>query len=264
MDGRISLWLLTLPLATLLTGCITTSTQKNAGTPTNPAVARLDEAPRPTKKIDGPKRNPQPSTEIAFGKLKEAEADSEAAKSQPEAQARLRDEARKAYQHALKLDPNNLEASRRLGQLYVKNNDYERAQEIYRKAMAKYPKDASLWYDLAMCHKCRQEFSESVRCLNKALELDPENREYQKKLGFTLAWMGQHEQGLTWLTRAQGSAEAHLNLARVLGLKDQVELARQHLRLARGQNGELLPQAQELLAALDNAGVTTRKRADLE
>lgn len=264
MDGRTSLWLLALPLATLLSGCITTGSQKNASSSTNTTVARTDDAPRVVKKNDGPKRNPHPNTEIAFGKLKEAEADSDAAKSQPEAQARLRDDARKAYQQALKLDPNNLEASRRLGQLYAKNGDFERAHEVYKKVMAKHPKDATLWYDLAMCHKRRHDFNESVRCLNKALELDPENREYQKKLGFTLAWMGHHDQGLTWLTRAQGPAEAHLNVARVLGLKDQVELARHHLKLARGQDGELLPQAQALLSALDNPAATSSRRDIIE
>jgi tetratricopeptide (TPR) repeat protein len=248
---------LTLPLATLLSGCFTTGSQKNAGT-------RIEEAPKVVRKEDGPKRNPHASTEIAFGKLKEAEADSDEAKSQPEAQARLRDDARKAYQHALKLEPTNLEASRRLGQLYAKIGDYERAQDIYKKVMAKHPKDATLWYDLAMCHKRRHDFNESARCLNKALELDPENREYQKKLGFTLAWMGQYDQGLTWLTRAQGAGEAHLNVARVLGLKDQIELAKHHLRLAKTANGELLPEARDLLAALDNPATTALRRGDLE
>lgn len=257
MDGRTSLWLLTLPLATLLSGCLTTGSQNNTGT-------RIEETPKIVRKEDGPKRNPHVSTEIAFGKLKEAEADSEAAKSQPEAQARLRDDARKAYQQALKIDPNNLEASRRLGQLYAKIGDYERAQAICKKALAKHPKNATLWCDLAVCHKRRHDFNESVRCLNKAVDLDPENRDYQKSLGFTLAWMGQIDQGLAWLTRAQGAGEAHLNVARVLGLKDQVELAKHHLRLAKTSNGELLPQARDLLAALDNPSTTAIRRADLE
>src|SRR5437588_6238578 len=111
MDGRTSIWLLTIPLTMLAAGCVTTQTQKNVTPPANTTLTRIDEAPS-AKRNEMPKRNPQPSTEIAFGKMKEAEADSAAAKANPEGQARLRDEARQAYQHAIKLDPNNVEAQR--------------------------------------------------------------------------------------------------------------------------------------------------------
>jgi tetratricopeptide (TPR) repeat protein len=260
MDGRISAWLM-IPLTMLGAGCVTTQTQKNVTPPGNSNLTRIDDTPRP-KKDDAPKRNPQPSTEIAFGKMKEGEADSEAAKTNPEAQARLRDEARQAYQHALKLDPNHLEAQRCLGRLYAKMGDFARAQEVYKKAMATHPKDASLWYDLGLCHNRRKEFRESMRCFSKALELEPENRDYLKKLGFTLAWIGQVDQGLTYLTRAQGAAQAHLNIAYVLDQKDQRELAKQHCQLALRENSQL-QEARELLARLEGPAANAGLRGSL-
>ncbi len=249
MDGRTSAWLLTVPLTLLCTGCLT-GPQKTASTSGGVMSPPVAEAPKITKN-DGPKRNPLPSTEIAFGKLKEAEADSEAAKKQPEMQAGLRDDARKAYQAALKLDPNNLEAQRCLGRLYAKMGDYERAQDAYKKVMAKHPQDAGLWFDLGMCHNRRKDFSESVRCFTKALELEPENREYQRQLGFTLAWTGQVDQGLTYLTRVHGAALAHFKIACMFDQKEQRQPAIQHLRLALHANSELR-EARELLAALEN------------
>jgi tetratricopeptide (TPR) repeat protein len=242
MDGRISCWFLTVPL-TFLCGCITTQTTSVApqgGTP---------DVPKSAKREDAPMRTPQSATMLGLGKVKESEADSEA---NPENQARLRDEARQAYQFALKIDPNNLEAQGRLGKLYSKIGDFERAQDTLKKAVAAHPKDASLWYDLGMCHNRRKDFSESARCLSKAVELEPENREYLKKLGFTLAWDGKIEQGLPYLVRAHGLALAHFNIACLLDQKQQPELAKQHCRLARGANGELLDQARELLAALES------------
>src|SRR5713101_1130722 len=111
MDGRTSAWLLTVPLTMLCAGCWTTQAQKNVATPVSTTIACADDIPK-TKKDEGPKRKPLPATEIAFGEMKEGEADCDAAKQHPEAQARLRDEARQAYQQALKLDPNNLKAYR--------------------------------------------------------------------------------------------------------------------------------------------------------
>lgn len=253
MNGRISVGLLTFALTLGCGGCVTTQGEKsvasNAGVPS--ANAKLDEVAALTKKTDGPKRTPKASTEIASGKLMEAEADADGNKPNPETQARLRDQARKAYQQALKIEPNNLEAHRCLAGLYVKTNDIERALDIYQKAMAKHPNEASLWYDLGLCHQRRKDMPESVKCLTKALEMDPQNRNYLIKLGFTLAWTGQLEQGLAHLTRAHGSALAHYNIARVLLQREQNELARHHLNVALRENSQLA-EARELLNSLDN------------
>jgi Flp pilus assembly protein TadD len=257
MDGRTSAWLLSVPLTILCAGCVTTSPQKTVTTGGPTTVTQLDDVPR-AKKEDGPKRKPMPTTEIAFGQMREGEADSPIAKQNPEAQARLRDEARQAYQQALKLDPNNLEAYRCLGRLYTKMSDYERALETYKKAMAKHPKDASLWYDLGMCHSRRKDkadntrFAEAVRCFNKAHELDPENREYLKKLGYTLAWTGQVDKGLGYLTQAYGAALAHFKIACLFDQKNERIQAIHHLRLALRENSQL-QEARDLLAALEHS-----------
>ena len=258
MDGRISIWLLTLPLTALCAGCLTQTTQKTDN------VVRPDEAAKVIKKGDGPKRDPKPATEIKFGEMKENEADSAAGKTHPEIQAQLRDEARKAYQHALKLDPDNVDAQRHLAKLYAKMGDYWRAQDIYKKAMAKRPNDATLWYDLGMCHSRRKElpdnqrFPEAIRCFTKALELEPENRDYLKMLGFTLAWTGRIDQGLVYLTRAYGSAQAHLEMACMFDQKRESTLAIQQLRLALQENPQLQT-ARDFLTALENPGAAPNR-----
>lgn len=261
MDGRISLWFLTIPLTMLAAGCVTTQAKKTDSSAVRPSV-RTEDVPV-VKKPDGPKRQALPSTEIAFGKMKEAEADAETAKKRPEAQAVLRDEARKAYQQALKTDPHNLEAQRCLARLYTKMGDYERAMEIYKKTMAKHPKDASLWFDLGHCHNRRKDFKESARCYSKAVELDPENRDYLKQLGYTLAWSGQVDQGLVYLTRVHGAAIAQFKIACMYDQKEQRGPAMHHLRLALRENSEL-EVARDLLAALENPGANSVRRGSLE
>ncbi|MBI2803438.1 MAG: tetratricopeptide repeat protein [Planctomycetes bacterium] len=259
MDGRKSLWLLCLPCALLFTGCLNRNGPKNVVAPSSTHLTQIEETPKIVKKTDGPKRNPKAGTEIAFGRMKEMEAESENIKKQPELQARLRDDARHAYQQALKLDPNNLNAYRHLGQLYTKIGDHARAQETLRAAMAKHPREASLWYDLGLSHQRKRELPESVKCFSKAVELDPENREYTKKLGFTLAWMGNVDQGLAYLTRSLGSALAHYHLAQLLEKKDQRDLAREHCRLALQEN-QGLQRARDLLEELERPTATPVRR----
>lgn len=254
MDGRMSIAFFTAALLFSSNGCLWPNGKKDISTIGSASSTNITQmsgdAPVVKKAEPGPKRNPQPKTEIAFGELKEVEADSEAGKKEPEIQARLRDEARLAYQHAIKIDPNNVDAYRHLGRLYAKMGDCERAFETYKKAMAKHPKDATLWYEVGLCHHRRKDLAESVKCFNKALELDPENRIYHKKLGFTLAWMGQIDQGLAHLARAQGAALAHCNIARVLIEREDRHGAHQHVTIALRENREL-PEAQALLAWLE-------------
>jgi tetratricopeptide (TPR) repeat protein len=249
MDGRTSVWLLAVSLALGGAGCVTPQNQAKTISPAGMTPA-VEEAPV-VKKDDGPKHPAQARTEIEFGKFKEAEADSEFGKKDPAAQAAARDQARKAYQAALKVDPNNLDAARHLAKVYVKMGDYDRAFDAYKKALAKFPKDPELWYDLGKCHNRRKDFNASIPCFNEALKIDPENRAYLKELGFTLAYRGQIDQGLAVLTRAQGSALAHFNIARVLLQRDQTGQAQLHLQIALRENSDL-EDARQLLASIEN------------
>ena len=129
--------------------------------------------------------------------------------------------------------------------------DFERAKEVFNKAIEKNPKDGSLWFEFAQCYARRKDLVESERCLLHAIELDPQNRDYQKKLGFTLAWNGKVDQGLVYLTRSR-AALANLEIGCMFDQKDRPDLAVRHLRAARGEDGELLEKARILLAAYEN------------
>ncbi len=249
MDSRTSLgvWLIVLGLT--CSGCITTQTHKEGVAPST--SSSTDDTADRSKKNVTPKHNPKPGTEIAVGELKEREADAPASKSDPEFQARMRDEARKAYQHALQIDPNCTEASRHLGLLYAKTGDFDRAFDIYQKLLAKHKTNPAIWYEMGLCHNRRKDFHESVNCFRKALEFDPENHVYLKTLGFTLALTGQVEEGFTHLARAEGKALAHYKIAWVMLQRERQEQAEQHLRLALRENPKL-EEARTLLRNLQS------------
>jgi tetratricopeptide (TPR) repeat protein len=277
MDGRISVGILAAVLALGAAGCVTTQSSTNVPNPDkNPAAAaantngnttfvKADDTPWPKRDRESNRKyDPLPTTEIAFGRMKEAEADAAHHKNNQEAQARLRDEARRAYQQAIKLDPNCLEAYRHLGHLYIKMGDSDRALETYQKALAKHAKESGIWYDMGLCYTRRKDFAESTRCLSKALELEPENLDYMKKLGMTLAWVGQIDRSVAYLTRGhQSAALAHYDIARVLAQKGQIEPAKQHLHIALHESPQL-EGAGEMLAWLENPNAGATRRFSLE
>jgi len=266
MDGRMSACVL-LGLALFTSGCVTTTEQKvtfpNPGEkPVVPASALKDEAKKPAP----------PRLLIAVAEMKENDA--ELVKDQPEKQARLRDEARRAYQDIVKAEPNNIAAYRGLARIYVRMGDYERAEQTFKKAVARQPRDVHLWFDMGMMYDRRKEWAEGVRCFRKGLEIDPENQNCLKGLGFTLARAGQFDASIACRTRAMGSAAAaHYNVARMLlHLGEQatpaeraaIELrARQHLHFALQENPEL-ERARELLASVEPGAGPTRGTVEIQ
>lgn len=225
-------------LLSMCSGCITTTQSAPVGLNENVVVQKAKEEP---------KRTPLPGTVVALAVLKEREAD----KSKDSAeQIRLYDEARRFYQEALKIDAAYRDAVQGLARVYMRMDDFEHAFEAYRKALDKNPKDHGMWFDMGTCHNRHKDLAQAIGCFQKALEIDPENIQYMKTLGFTLARAGQVEQSLPYLTRALGSALAHYNIARMLEHMGQVDPSRQHLQIALQINPNC-EQAREMLAAME-------------
>lgn len=251
MDGRKSLSLTCSFLFLVSTGCVSGGAQKIAATTTPPPAPPAAATPRPAAvAVDAPKADPKrtPRVIVAFAKFKEDEAKTMG--RDPEQQFKLRDQARQLYQEAIKADGSILDAHRGLIRVYVDIGDFDRAQETVKKAMARFPKEAAFHYELAQMHNRKKEFPEAVKCLNVALEMDPENRQYITTLGFTLARSGQIDQGFAMLSRSMGVASAHYNIARMLLHINRTQEGMDHLRQAVALNPNL-DNARQLLIDLE-------------
>jgi Tfp pilus assembly protein PilF len=210
--------------------------------PTAVAVAPV------TKEADLPPRQPKAATCVAGGDFFAREA-VVPGHTKPE-QEHCREEARKAYQQALSIDPNHLPGYLGLARLYIQMEDYPHAVATYRSALKVAPRDASLWFELGMCYGRQKDWSGGLEGLTKAAELDPENRRYVNTLGYALAWVGRYPDSLQCFGRVMSEAKAHYNLARVLQRQQQTDLARQHLQLALQQDPQD-SESQELLAVVE-------------
>src|SRR5262245_50378286 len=126
MGRWVGRWSLVLaPLLAL--GCF----PQSATLPVSSPSSRIEHAPEENAHL--PKRVPKPNTCMEAGKLREQKAD-EPDTPGPE-KAVLLDEARKAYQQALKIDPTFDPAARALAGLYMKENNYDNAVATYQKIL---------------------------------------------------------------------------------------------------------------------------------
>jgi tetratricopeptide (TPR) repeat protein len=188
-----------------------------------------------------------PSTYVAFGDMR-AEAGL-AANTTPALRARYAEEARRSYEKALEVDPGHVPAHRALARLYEGTGDPARAVASYQRAVEADEQDASLWYDLGMCHSRLKDWDCAIDCLSQASQRDPENRQYANALGFVLARAGRYDDSLRCLARLNGEAKAHYDLARMLCHLNQTDEAREHLALAVRLDPQL-GAARDLLAEL--------------
>jgi tetratricopeptide (TPR) repeat protein len=210
----------------LLTGCLGCVTQRGAlapGLTENPLVAVK-------KEDDLPKRNPKASTCVAFGNYRAGEAADD--KVSPAARQQMQEQARVAYEQALRIDANYVPAYLGLSELYIAEDDYPRALATYIKGLEKQPKSAPLWQALGMLHARKKEWEPALAALSKAMELDPQNRQYPRTLGLCLARAGRTEESIACLTKVMNQAEAHLLVARMLHHLKRDEESQRYARLA--------------------------------
>jgi tetratricopeptide (TPR) repeat protein len=215
----------------------------------SPAGQRAATGDGPGVEVSSGPKKPHASTEVAYADFRQREAaDPKLTPSQREA---LWQQARVAYQNALKLDANYAPAYAGLAGLYVRMGDYDRALATYKQGLAKKPRDAGLWVDQGICQCRRQDWPAAVHSLQKAHDLDPENRFTTKTLGVALAGAGRHQDSLACLKQVMSEAQAHFDLARVLLYIGQQAQGKEQLLFALHIQPDL-PGARELYARLNS------------
>lgn len=233
-------------------GCNKATTLPLASPPPAALAAAAEPiSPDAKKEPEGPPRQPKPSTCVAFAVLREQTA---SARESPAERTELLDQARRAYQQALKLDPQYLPAIKGLARLYEAIQDHDRAVDTYQRGLQAHPRDAELYHQLGMCHARRKEWQPALDALQKAVELDPENRRFLNDFGLCLARAGRYQDALHVLKRTGGDAQAHYSLARMLEHLGMMEPSKEHLRLALQHKPDLEP-ARQMLGRLENTGV---------
>jgi tetratricopeptide (TPR) repeat protein len=92
-------------------------------------------------------------------------------------------DAKKNYEHALKLNPNYSEAINNVGTVYYAEKSYRRAISRYKKALRLNPESASFYSNLGTAYFARKDYKQAAENYQKALALDPEVFEHRSAFG---------------------------------------------------------------------------------
>jgi tetratricopeptide (TPR) repeat protein len=134
------------------------------------------------------------------------------------------DSAKKAYEQAIKLKPDYVEALNNLGTVYYATHSYRRAISWYEKALKiapDQPRSASIYMNLGTAWFARKKYQQATASYRTALKLDPEVFEHHSSFGVMLE---EHT--------VQERAKYHYYVARLYAQSGNSELALQYLRKA--------------------------------
>ncbi|MGA7525328.1 MAG: tetratricopeptide repeat protein [Acidobacteriaceae bacterium] len=82
------------------------------------------------------------------------------------------DEAKRDYEHALRLRPDYPEALNNLGTVYYANKNYKKAVRYYRKALAFDPQSATMYSNLGVAYFAERNYEKGLLAYQKAFALD--------------------------------------------------------------------------------------------
>src|SRR5215813_697212 len=130
-------------------------------------------------------------------------------------------EAKKEYEHAIRLDPTYAEPHNNLGALYYYARRYGPAVREYQKAIKLTPENATFHSNLGAAYFSEKDFSRAMKEFTRAVELDPGIFERQASGGATVKLVTSGERG-------------HLNylMAQMYGTQNDVEKCRYYLAKA--------------------------------
>ncbi len=134
------------------------------------------------------------------------------------------EQARKAYQQAVKLRPDYMEAINNLGTVYYAEKSYRRAIGYYQRAIKLAPDDpraASIYMNMGTAYFARKQYNQCALANQKAIELDPEVFERHGNYGIMLEERNVEER-----------AKYHYYIAKMYAKTGRNELAIQYLRKA--------------------------------
>lgn len=142
------------------------------------------------------------------------------------------DSARQKYQHVLAEEPDNTEALVGLAKLYAQTSSQELAVQTMQMAINQYPANHALAYELAGMQVRFRDYSGAEQSIQHALQHDPENRTYQKTLGYVQAQTGRWEDSFATLMKLMPEANARYFVGRVMIDKQMVDEGMNQIRTA--------------------------------
>jgi serine/threonine protein kinase/Flp pilus assembly protein TadD len=134
-----------------------------------------------------------------------------------------RDEAIRAYEESLKLNPWNIACLNSLGSAHWRRktrDGFAQAEELYRKALSLKSDDAKIWANLGAVLNDTGRYMEAVKCIEESARLDSKHATTYYNLGIALVGLNRLADAEKAYRKAleldENYAHAHCNLGGVL------------------------------------------------
>lgn len=108
-----------------------------------------------------------------------------------------------AYEHALRLAPNDSELLLKVGIYRLVSGKYSEAVSLLRRRVTLVPHDRDGLYYLAQAYHFAGQTSLAVKTIAECVRVDPTNASALQKYGELLSSSGDNEDALQWLLKAQ-------------------------------------------------------------
>ncbi len=123
--------------------------------------------------------------------------------------------ALQALEHLRKIDPDNLEAVRTLGNIAYDKGEYKKAEEYFRNYLATGPRDPAVRTDLASTLLFQGRRPEALSLYRRITEESPDFLQAHFNLGIALYAEGKKEEALVTLKKARGLADHPEQIKRI-------------------------------------------------
>lgn len=135
----------------------------------------------------------------------------------------LLEQAKKNYQHAIKLDSRYPEAINNLGTIYYAERNYRKAIHCYDRALKYSPPSASILANLGAAYFGRKDYTRAISYYEQALTLDPDVFEHHSGFGTMMQERTVEERATFHLYLAKMYAKSGANDRAIIYLRKALE-----------------------------------------
>lgn len=158
------------------------------------------------------------------------------------------------FERAIRTDPGYVEGYVGLAKMKMALGHPDQAIEAIKAGLKRHPKSAALWNEMGIAYAKFEKYQDAIEALEKANKFDPDEDLYQSNLAGVLAVTGKVDRAYKLYSRQMSAADAHCQIARIVGGQGNQDLCRHHVDMALKADPRH-PAAQSLLAQLSQAGV---------
>jgi excisionase family DNA binding protein len=127
------------------------------------------------------------------------------------------EQAARAFEKAIKLNPRYTLAYFHLGTMYYEWSHFHRAVEPLKKAIELNPERTPAYMNLAMNYNYSNHFHDAEEVLKKVIELRPDHKEAYHQLGYAVLQQGREKEAIKYFEKAIELYPQHAMATHFLG-----------------------------------------------